>query len=284
MIRVVRGPTPQSLDGHASAGGQETADAIRAISQGLEFKDFSAYKGADVVAALRDLFHRKCAYCEARYVTVAPVDVEHFRPKNAVVIAGRLAKPGYYWLAADWNNLLPSCIDCNRKRTQEFADGSIGMAGKANLFPVVDELLRWRRHDDGNREQPLLLDPCADDPEAHLEFFRDGSIGDGLVRPAIVAGTQSSKGRASIDAFGLQRRDLVEERMMKLAQVRAAIERALRFAERAELADDPDVRRTFEEEARQCRTEAYAYLAPNQPFLAATRAIFREYGLPVPGA
>lgn len=51
----------------------------------------------------------------------APLDVEHFRPKSEIdevdpatfrPVPGRApTAPGYYWLAAAWSNLLPSCIE-----------------------------------------------------------------------------------------------------------------------------------------------------------------------------
>ncbi|MEF9674035.1 hypothetical protein QNM99_25505 [Pseudomonas sp. PCH446] len=44
------------------------------------------------------------------------MDVEHYRPKGAV--SEDASHPGYWWVAMDWDNLLPSCIDCNRKRKQ----------------------------------------------------------------------------------------------------------------------------------------------------------------------
>ena len=49
---------------------------------------------------------------------------------------------GYYWLAATWPNLLLSCADCNRPRTQDDCDGNARVIGKANFFPLVDETKR----------------------------------------------------------------------------------------------------------------------------------------------
>ncbi len=63
---------------------------------------FLAYKGADVKQSLDDVFFRKCAYCESRYETTAPVDIEHFRPKGRV--KEDKAHSGYWWLAMSWDN------------------------------------------------------------------------------------------------------------------------------------------------------------------------------------
>lgn len=289
MIRVLRGPAPPSLAGEDSPGGRERAEAInhrgRAVvppkpgkrpGKAAGFK-FKAYKRNDVVEALRTLFRKKCAYCEFGYAPGGPDDIEHFRPKNAVVIDGKLSEPGYYWLGADWNNLLPSCIDCNRRRTLEFDGGRKGLSGKANLFPVADENRRWRDPHNTNDEEPLLLNPCEDEPGEHLEFF-----GDGLVRAVLDDdGCVSRKGEESIQVFGLQRRDLVEARDRKLKHVRALIEVALKLAETAEATTDAALRAQVDALVRQQRAAVYAHLNADEPFLAATRAVFREYGLPL---
>jgi uncharacterized protein (TIGR02646 family) len=274
MIHIDRSPVPASLDGPGSAGANEAKDAILAQKNGETF-DFRAYKSPDVVQALRAMFHKKCAYCEFNYAAGGPEDVEHFRPKSAVVVKGKLSKPGYYWLAADWSNLLPSCIDCNRKRTKEFAKLPKGMSGKANLFPVSDEKLRWRSHRAKNREEALLLNPCEDWPEQHLEF-----VDEGLVRPAVdTAGVPSVKGQASIEVYGLLRADLVEQRATKQTRVRVAIEAALEAAEIAEQEGNPLKRQRLDSLTAKLLRDARTHLDDNEPYLAAARAVFGEYGL-----
>jgi uncharacterized protein (TIGR02646 family) len=244
------------------------------VKDGAAF-EFKAYKEDDVVKALRAMFNKKCSYCEFNYAAGGSEDVEHFRPKGGVIINGKLAQPGYYWLAAAWRNLLPSCIDCNRKRTKEFTDGATRVSGKANLFPVADESRRWRSHRAKNREDPLLLNPCDDDPEQHLEFLHKG-----LVRPALDAGgTPSRKGKASIEVYGLTRQDLVEQREKKQTRVRAAIQRAYEFAAMAQTTADPAMRDFLDDHAKGHMREARSHLDKAEPYLAAVRAVFREFGL-----
>ena len=102
---------------------QERAIAkfLKHIEEGqdpLKFKfNYTAYTKKPLKKALTVLFHGKCAYCESRYAGSQPMDVEHWRPKGKVETANG-EYPGYYWLAATWANLLPSCIDCNRSRKQ----------------------------------------------------------------------------------------------------------------------------------------------------------------------
>ena len=58
-------------------------------------------------AALLEMTHNKCCYCEKR-VGKGTVDmhVDHFKPKSR-----------YPKEVVAWNNLLPSCVDCNRNKS-----------------------------------------------------------------------------------------------------------------------------------------------------------------------
>lgn len=182
-----------------------------------------AYRAADVKLALETLFHGKCAYCETRYCATAPVDVEHYRPKGAVAEAD--GHGGYWWMAAEWANLLPSCIDCNRRRGQVIVTGSSSLAelaassapratgaGKKDSFPLADERVRLvAESGDHASEGALLLDPCRDDPAAYLGYgFATGGLA-GLVLPV---GDEASMRRAatSIQVYGLNRLGLVQDR------------------------------------------------------------------------
>lgn len=187
--------------------------------------DFSVYKDDEVKEALRRLFHGKCAYCESRFSHVAPEDIEHWRPKGAVQLDdGSEQKPGYYWLAATWSNLLPSCIDCNRRRRQEDArDPASTQSGKEGLFPVVSA--RWTRHDqaDRNGEEPLLLDPCIDDPRQYLEVsYVDKKA---VVRELKPEGTRENRrARESIRVFGLNRSELEKVRQEQRLELEGRFE------------------------------------------------------------
>ena len=181
---------------------------------------FGVYKDEAVRQALVQLFGRKCAYCESVYASTAPMDVEHWRPKGGVIAAdGRKLPRGYYWLASEWSNLLPSCADCNRERNQiTLPDGKKQKAGKAEHFPLKDENRRATAPDMVAQEEPLLLNPCDDPPDEHLEFFEaDGRKA--LLRPR--AGSQ--RGQASIEIYGLNRVDLVLERQERLATLESTL-------------------------------------------------------------
>jgi uncharacterized protein (TIGR02646 family) len=137
----------------------------------------SVYRHPSVKVALEELFHRKCAYCET---PLSEVDwqVEHFRPKGRV--AERPDHPGYFWLVYTWVNLYPSCVPCNQNREDKptWTDPLTGDAGgKADQFPIEDEDFRAMSPDgDVTGERPLLLDPCADQPETSLLYTPLGDI------------------------------------------------------------------------------------------------------------
>lgn len=158
---------------------------------------FRVYKDASVEEQLHELFHGKCAYCESFYFSTAPVDTEHFRPK------GRLQEDqdhgGYWWLAATWDNLLPSCINCNRRSGQitpnltaqmvrlvkggsRFSDFTEEQSGKHDSFPILGTRATESTRDLSS-EYPLLLDPCRDNPSEHLRFYIDRDNLIGLVLP-----------------------------------------------------------------------------------------------------
>jgi uncharacterized protein (TIGR02646 family) len=167
--------------------------------------DPDIYAADQVKAALEELFHDKCAYCETKITASADWDVEHFRPKGKV--AERSGHPGYYWLTYEWSNLYPSCPHCNQRRKDRPRWGDLRHAeagGKGDQFPLDDEGTRTLKPgDDPKREARLLLDPCEDQPESHLRYMVDGQI-------VAVAGDR--RGEASIEVFHLARRRLRDAR------------------------------------------------------------------------
>lgn len=210
---------------------------------------FAVYRDPSVKQALERLFYGKCAYCESPYGPTQPVDVEHYRPKGAVE---GIEHRGYWWLAMRWENLLPSCIDCNRSRDQKVPPEGVEvfllengqfnrteslLAGKGASFPLVGGVIRATSMDsDLAAERRLLLDPTHDNPDEHLEFYVrrkklvsiihakaiDDQRGEALVPAALAAFSPltrdakaagvSAMGVASIRYYGLNRLGLVQAR------------------------------------------------------------------------
>ena len=270
MRRVHRGSVhaPASLVGPSKAGLSELKKARNFFHGPVQYDakgrrkafPFAAYKGTDVRHTLDLLFHGKCAYCEARYEFVGPVDIEHYRPKGAV--EGDPAHRGYWWLGASWENLLPCCIDCNRRRfqltpvevtslTAMATPGAVTSfvplkTGKEASFPIGGVRVTGEppaRTGPGAlaAEEPLLLNPCEDEPADHLLYWIDRSQPLGLVLPvagntvpaalppltgdaeAIAAHARSAslsvRGAVSIQVYGLNRLGLVQERTRLLRRL-----------------------------------------------------------------
>jgi hypothetical protein len=113
MIRINKGMIiPQKLlvEGRlqAEANQQRYDSGLREFSF-----DQDIYGHPTVKEALRQAQHGKCCFCERKEEIG---DVEHFRPKAGYQqkVGSKVFKPGYYWLAYDWDNLFYSCPKCNR--------------------------------------------------------------------------------------------------------------------------------------------------------------------------
>lgn len=154
----------------------------------------------------------KCAYCEGHYrLTAKEGDVEHFRPKGRVrdknrrivtVIAGgqKQNHPGYWWLAYEPINLLPSCALCNR-------------TGKGDYFPLEAGSQYALMPGEEAQEKPLLVHPGLDNPDEHLKF--DATLG--------VLAPLSEKGKQTIETFLLNREDLLQARLKTYRHVAMSI-------------------------------------------------------------
>lgn len=221
MIKIER-PDISAPPGLSAAAAREIRHNRAALKSNEKLK-FDAYSHKDVKGQLNELFGRKCAFCESILTGTQSGDVEHYRPKGKVIVQALFGpvpapKPGYHWLAAKWSNLLISCADCNRPRTQPDYDEVERVIGKANFFPLVSETNRAKGPASLAREEPLLLHPCLDDPEKHLVFLDDGRV-----EPAQHGTVQSEKGRATIHYCGLARLELLQMRARHRRVVLAAI-------------------------------------------------------------
>jgi len=138
----------------------------------------------------------KCAYCETPLAEQAML-VDRFRPASgALALDGTLSPDHYWWLAYAWENLYPSCAEC-----QSFKGARFPVRAQRAAPGTTGEALR--------DERPLLLEPRHDDPEQHLVYSEDGSVA-----------SNTEEGRATIEILGLNRAQLLAARRDALAQVR----------------------------------------------------------------
>lgn len=262
MIKVNR-PLNSVPSGLISAARRELRRNREAHLANEKLK-FTAYSAQPVKEKLAELFGRKCMFCESLLAGAQPGDVEHYRPKGKVILyptpdVGNESVPGYFWLAAKWPNLLLSCADCNRPRTQLDFDNNKRVIGKASFFPLIDESARASRPWAVLAEDPLLLNPCVDDPSEHLVFHEDGRV-----VPAVINGVISEKGRASIFFLGLARAELLQMRARHGRMVKAAIRHTVAaLEEKRDPGADLD--------------DLVAFLSPKEAYVAYTRMLVSKY-------
>lgn len=214
MIRITKGPEPTVLltSGWAASEahkGEYDADpaAYDAGREKFEFKT-TVYGHVTVRESLIAAQNGKCAYCEVIVPRpYADAHIDHWRPKGAVrqTKDDTPQRPGYYWLAYDWSNLLLSCLFCNRDNKKTF-------------FPLADTSARAiNHHYPLDPEEPLLIKPDSDvDPADHMEFVEE------LPRAL------TKIGKATIDVLGLDRLEH-RARDALITELRHAHAQALRF-------------------------------------------------------
>ncbi len=232
---------------------------------------FEAYKRPDVRDAVNQMCHRKCAYCESDMRGQQPGDIEHYRPKAKVafldVDGTRTEVAGYFWLAADWHNLVLACADCNRPRTQDVVDAKQQVVGKANWFPIANETLRAHFPHEVPNEPRLLIDPCVDEPSRHLVFNLDGTID---AKPQ-AGGGSCPMGKATIEVCGLHRVELMQARVSRLKLVRSTlrhVSRSLALGQEPDPEDLVDLEQFLQPDAEFsafCRVLVWDQLGPIEP-------------------
>ncbi len=238
--------------------------------------EFKVYRDKAVKAALQALFKGKCAYCEFSYMAGITGDVEHYRPKGGVDLEdGQTLWPGYYWLATEWENLLPSCNLCNRPNTlDDLADGKSRTMGKSNFFPVANEKKRKITKKGLVSEEPLLLNPCRDEPSNHLEFFEaDG-------HKALLRG-KTENGKRTIEVLGLNRSDLVLKRQTILSDIRVVMKDIQDFTTRLNTAAAAD-QQWFKDKITEKQKLLETFLEPDREFLAMAAKEIKEFRLSFP--
>jgi uncharacterized protein (TIGR02646 family) len=201
VIRIRKtGPIPAKLvkDGknkrrsHCSAYTHDPV-AYQTGEKKFEFSS-SIYAHESVKQTLIALQHGKCCFCDRLIGTDG--DVEHFRPKQAYKQAAgeSLQRPGYCWLAYEWDNLYLSCPACNQRHKQ-------------NLFPLENPTARATNHKQRiDPEQPLFIDPGKENPEEFIGFRGEMAFA--------IDGNQ--KGQVTINSLRLNQRSLPEARLQRL--------------------------------------------------------------------
>ncbi len=248
MIRISRPATPpEILVTKGTACRQRHENEVSDGAKQIAFER-AVYADETVKTALIDAQHQKCAFCEHKPLAGSFGDVEHFRPKAECrqSDAHPAIRPGYYWLAYDWSNLLFACELCNRRHKRAY-------------FPLLDPAKRCSSPADSLAgESPVFIDPGSEDPAAHIGFREH-------VPFAIDA---SERGERTIEALGLRRSALSEDRRRHYETLRLLYGVAVSGGPHATRARDVVERMTAAdaEYAAMCRAAVASWQKGDVPF------------------
>jgi hypothetical protein len=258
---------------------EETKKAIDSVARGEKpIVNENLYKRDSIKKSYfvsRDApFYGRCAYCESPIADTQYIQVEHFRPKAGVkdekgkVINFKdengidTGNPhlGYYWLAYDWRNLLPSCAICNQP--------------KSTLFPVVGQHAQVPNEE--ANEKPLLINPISeleeDNPEHHLSVDPNTGI--------MYAVDESLRGRMCIKLFKLNERDQLVDERKKIRRITNTMITELNEAMK-KIADPTYPERQAYQEIIKCSEELISVFKGSQPYTAAYLSILRQKGFSI---
>lgn len=255
MARLRRPPCPAILRRRGPERTQALCDQFDASAAHRDGSvpfvfNRALYGHRTVRVALERAQHAKCGYCDARS---APLDVEHYRPKGSVRQARGEAeqRPGYYWLAYEWSNLLLACVLCNQPRE----DTASMPTGKGSLFPLFQPAQRARSHHDSlAQERPQLLHPYVDDFDEHIAYRQYMPL------------AKTERGQATIEVLRLQGKDHLTLRAERWQIVEKSLQRL------SEGVLPP-------EHQQELLEELWSFAAPTQPYSAMVRSALRERGL-----
>ena len=257
VLRLTReDPAPLVLrSGSGSRQNAEERIATVIQSGGVpSAKDFrSLWAQPAVREKLWRMHNGRCCYCERLRDRGRESDVEHFRPKTAVA-EKTPQRPGYWWLAYEWKNLLLACKTCNEQY-------------KRTHFPVRGTRATGP-DDDLEHEDAYLLNPIDDDIDTVIGFDWESRPG-GVLMYGV--GEDGERGLATVRIVGLNRTGLVKERWESLQPLRRIAWNMIRAIEMGNM--EPYVARVAAE-IRDMTSRQKA-----TPFVAMKRKFFRSYGL-----
>lgn len=241
---------------------------------------FKVYSHAKVKETLIKMGKGKCAYCESDILATYVGDIEHFRPKGEIEELKKSgnSKPGYYWLAADWDNLLFSCRNCNQKSKQATATVEEAKSmGKMNQFPLFDEAKRVRSHEDDIKEEEkvrLLLNPCIENPESYFKYDIDSGVIKSRKRKEFL----KQRALSSIKVFALQRVPLVIEREKRAILISAQMQRVEEaFFNYNDFINDDTRSERFAKVLQREMETLQSFLEPTQEYLGLARQMIGHF-------
>lgn len=134
----------------------------------------------------------KCAYCEQK-MAPSGIHTNRYRPEAAAQDwpKGKEWREHYWWMAFEWQNLLPLCSHCTSL--------------KGHHFPVVMRAKVEASLTELKREGAKLIDPFTEDPAGLITFNENGEA----------IGT-TERGNLTIELLSLNRTDLLAKRLQAI--------------------------------------------------------------------
>ncbi|QRQ78327.1 HNH endonuclease family protein [Glutamicibacter protophormiae] len=286
MIKLNRGTAPLCLSDTATNAERDWAFEHYSGMQPAKgiFTGFKHYNTYEIKRDLLSMSHMKCAYCETK-ISMGFLEVEHYRPKGNV---DDLTHSGYWWLALEWSNLLPSCPPCNKRLRQHIVTAEMTVQqirdlelnrpaksyGKFDKFPVRNKRLTPPDNDHFS-EGALLIDPTRMDPKPELKWRSD--IRYSVVEASDIQGGQSDMGKETIVCLALNRVELVRLRTEVLDELRI---QSIRVVE--DIAKITRVGATQQEidfalgSAKRTIADMWRSAEPTKPFSAMARAFIED--------
>lgn len=195
-------------------------------------------------------FDHKCPFCETK-LDADQAEVYFYRPPYGALqeTNGQPDEHYYCWLIWQWSNIFPACEPCTNR--------------KGVLFPVADERVNLGVRADHilKKERPLLIDPCNDDPDEHLEFHEDG---------AVTAKPGSKRGKKTIEFLSLNRESLQADRKAEVLILKQTWEEELQKAS-VPLVGVSEILQVVKETLLQ------AYCRDDQPFAGMKRQLLKQW-------
>lgn len=187
-----------------------------------------------VMEELRAVFVNKCVYCEV-IIDNEPdaVVLNFFRPpEGALQVDGTVDPDHYWWLSWEWSNLYLACATCGRNKGNKFPTNK----GRAQVGSYGSAL---------QREEPLLIDPCLENPSDYLIFKESGDV---------FCKEGSDRGKLTIDILDLNRDELRARRETKAKEIKILLQECLRATAANNGTVLPDTATRINELAAQCET------------------------------